>query len=1270
MELPEGVKAVWGLAEAYRESTPTRERVCINGLWRWQPAGDDAAEVPADGWGYFHVPGEWPRDYTRGGSQVLYAHPGWGDESPSSVKAAWYQREITIPKEWAGRSITVRAQYVNSVATVHVDGRKAGTIRFPWGTVDLTSACRPGETHVLSILVVPVPLDGLMLSFSDSASSREVKGSVARRGLCGDVYLVGAPKGARIADVKVDTSVRNWEITFEAALENVAANMQYRLRAEITENGRKVADFTSKPIGKGDLQDGRVSFGAEWQPEKLWDTHTPQNLYDIDLSLLDGDGAVLDAALPVRCGFREFWIEGRDFYMNGTRIFLSAVPLDNAQLGAGLANYAAVVESLKRLMSFGVNFVYTHNYGCEPGSHLSFEEALRAADDVGMLVSLSQPHFGHYDWEALDADEANGYAGHAEFYVRVAQNHPSVVAYSTSHNATGYAEDMNPFMIDGVQNPRDDQAQENAERALRAEAIVKRMDPGRLLYHHHSGNLSSMHTINFYANFAPVQEMSDWFEHWATEGTKPVFTCEYSVPFTWDWTMYRGWYDGTREFGSAAVPWEFCLAEWNAQFLGDTAFQVSDMEKANLRWEAEQLRAGKVWYRWDYPYKVGSRDLDERFPVMAMYITDNWRAFRTWGMSATSPWEHSHYWKPRVGADHGRRDLPVEWEALQRPGLCPTYIEQPRERMDLAYERSDWIDTLPALALYRNNMPLLAYIAGKPDRFTSKDHNFLPGETVEKQIIVINNSRETVACDCQWSLDLPSAVTGRAEATLPTGGQERIPLSCELPRDLAPGRYELSATIRFSSGESQEDSFAFDVLPPCRDPEVSSKVALFDPRGETAALLDGMGVAYDRVDAAGDLSAHDMLIIGKGALTLDAPAPAVERVRDGLKVVMFEQTAQVLEKRFGFRVAEYGLRQVFRRVLDHSILTGIGDEHLRDWRGEATTSTPRLDYELDPQLSHAPTVQWCGIPVTRLWRCGNRGNVASALIEKPACGDFLSILDGGYGLQYSCLMEYREGKGMVLFCQMDVNGRTETDPAGEILARNILQYASDWTATPRRKVIYVGDPRGKEHLEACGLAPGTYDGRPGADQVLVVSPGGGQELAGSAADIADWLTVGGHVLVVGLDEAEANAFLPFEIEMRREEHIAAYFGQFATTSLLAGVAPADVHNRDPRDLPLISSGPTVIGNGVLGLAEDANIVFCQLAPWLFEHSGEKMNTKRTFRRTSCLLSRLLANMGAAGRTRLLEHVSRAVTDGESRWLDGLYLDVPEEWDDPYRFFRW
>src|ERR1035441_7913632 len=44
--LPPGVKAVWDPAKAFRETTPTRERLCINGLWRWQPAADNAVQAP------------------------------------------------------------------------------------------------------------------------------------------------------------------------------------------------------------------------------------------------------------------------------------------------------------------------------------------------------------------------------------------------------------------------------------------------------------------------------------------------------------------------------------------------------------------------------------------------------------------------------------------------------------------------------------------------------------------------------------------------------------------------------------------------------------------------------------------------------------------------------------------------------------------------------------------------------------------------------------------------------------------------------------------------------------------------------------------------------------------------------------------------------------------------------------------------------------------------------------------------------------------------
>ena len=68
--------------------------------------------------------------------------------------------------------------------------RRPARCGFRGGEVDLTSVCRPGGKHVLSLLVVAMPLKGVMLSYTDSASAREVKGSVARRGLCGDVYLV------------------------------------------------------------------------------------------------------------------------------------------------------------------------------------------------------------------------------------------------------------------------------------------------------------------------------------------------------------------------------------------------------------------------------------------------------------------------------------------------------------------------------------------------------------------------------------------------------------------------------------------------------------------------------------------------------------------------------------------------------------------------------------------------------------------------------------------------------------------------------------------------------------------------------------------------------------------------------------------------------------------------------------------------------------------------------------------------------------------------
>jgi beta-galactosidase len=1261
--------AIWDLSKVYRQTTPTRQRICINGLWRWQPASEDAEKVPEDEWGYFKVPGCWPGngDYMQKNSQTVHFHPKWKNVRLSGVNAAWYQRRITVPAGWAGRRITVAAEYVNSYAAVYIDGKKAGEILFPAGEVDITNLCKPGDTYVLSLHVVSMPLKAVLLSYNDTASAKQVRGSVARKGLCGDVFLVGTPAGPRLEDVRIDTSVRNWEITFNVSSKDIKEDGSYELLARITQNSHDVRQFKS-PAFKGRQQ---FSFTEKWKPEKLWDIHTPQNMYELHLSLLDEKGSVLDELFPVSFGFREFLIDGKDFYLNGSRIFLSALPLDNAAVSAATATYDAAKESFKRLGTFGINFMYTHNYGCEPGSHLSFSEILRAADDYGMLLALSMPHFSHYDWDAPDADQNNGYARLAKFYAHVAKNHPSVIMYSTSHNATGYSEDMNPDMIDGIHDRRDRWAINNMKKALRAEAIIKQLDPSRIVYHHASGNLGSMHDSNFYPNFVPIQEMSDWFEHWSTEGVKPVFMCEYVAPFTWDWAMYRGWYKGKREFGSAVVPWEFCLAEWNSQFFGDRAFQISEMEKSNLRWESRQFRNGRTWHRWDYPHQLGSADFPERDPVFAMYYTDNWRAFRTWGVSGDSPWEHHILYKLRPGVERNRKeDFKLDLDNLQRPGYSPDYIEQRYERMDLAYETSDWIATAGAKALIRNNKPLLAYIGGKPGSFTSKDHNFLAGQTFEKQIIIINNSRVPVSCNCSWSLTLPEPITGHSEATIETGQQTRIPISFALPAQLKPGQYKLSAKVEFNTGEIQEDEFLIHVLARKAIHRSEAKIALFDPNGQTMESLKNMGILYDTVDANIDLNAYEELIIGKAALTVDGPAPDISRVRDGLKVIVFEQKPDVLEKRLGFRVAAYGLRRVFRRVPEHPALKGLEDDNLRDWRGEATILPPRLKYTLNPKFNYVPTVDWCGIPVTRLWRCGCRGNVASVLIEKPTCGDFLPILDGGFSLQYSPLMEYREGKGLVLFCQMDVTGRTETDPAAQILLSNIIDYVRNWKPPVRREAFYAGGPEGLAHLQAAGFKLNSYDGgelKP--DQVLIVAPDN-NNITAYKDSVSAMLKASGHMLAIGLNQEQVDALLPFHVTMKQAEYINAYFEPPGMNSPLVGVGPADVHNRNPRTIPLVAEGAATVGNGVLAVAQQSNVVFCQLVPWQFDYQNN-YGLKRTFRCTSYLATRLLGNLGVTSETPLLNRISKPVEKDEpGRWLNGLYLDKPEEWDYPYRFFRW
>jgi hypothetical protein len=93
---------------------------------------------------------------------------------------------------------------------------------------------------------------------------------------------------------------------------------------------------------------------------------------------------------------------------------------------------------------------------------------------------------------------------------------------------------------------------------------------------------------------------------------------------------------------------------------------------------------------------------------------------------------------------------------------------------------------------------------------------------------------------------------------------------------------------------------------------------------------------------------------------------------------------------------------------------------------------------------------------------------------------------------------------------------------------------------------------------------------------------------------------------------------------------------------------------------------------VLATAQDGKVV--RQLPWRLPAAARRfgapplMNLKRTYRRASVLLARLLGNLGVAGATPVLGRFAQPAGPEEKRWLR-LYLDSPKS-GTTYRFFRW
>jgi len=1258
--LPEGVSAPWDTADAWRVDTGTQGRLCLNGLWAFRPVVEpaDAQAIPAAGdcWGWFKVPGVWPAGGWTPDTSVQTVHLApWLEESfaGQAVDQAWYRRTLAVPAGWSGRRLWLEFTMLQTHAAVHVDGRPVGEVWYPGGRLEVTEALRGEGLHEVALLVTARPLatDAQVFMAPDRVVQSQAR--VELKGVTGDLFLASTPPGDAVRDVRLEPAVRDGRLGIEVGVEAPRA-ARYRLEVEVSREGTVLKRFAAEAL---ELREGRLGFTAPWADPPLWDVDRPEAMLTATVTLLDEAGAVLDRAEPVRFGFREVRIEGRDILLNGTPIHLRALHNVTSNSAADRACHEGARRTLLRMRQYGFNFLIEGNYDTAPGEVSYLDGLLDAADETGMLVSITLPHVKDFNWKLDDAIQAARYRSLCEWIIRRVQNHPSVILYAMNHNATGYYGDQNPLKMDGTYDPdgltdsldyKGDRGRSRRRAQAQAGAdIARAIDPSRPIYHHQSGNLGDMHTVNIYLNWAPMQERSDWLAHWATAGRKPMFFVEWGLPHISSWSSYRGpefiW--RCQAFQSAWVP------EFAAAYGGASAYRDDPGLRQIMDYEEELWARGQPF---NWGMLAGQVREQDRLhtEVMAQFAADNWRSHRAWGISAMLPWDQEHLWR-RV-APTPVRTLPDRFANLHRPGIVPDLATADGQYVNDTGAEAAFEPTALGTCFRRWNLPLCAFIGGRTDghsgtnpvetsdrRFTEKAHTLLPGATLRKSLVILNDTRRARPCRYTWRL-VPGAAEGQGEITVAPGGRAFVALTLALPAAAPAGLARLTATFDFGNGETQQDEFRLDMLSAQASSRPSRPVWLLDPSGSTAACLDRLGIRYRPCDAAGTgVEPGDVVIIGEGALSAadlaTAPLPVASRVADGARLLLLAQDEEVLARRLAFRTQVHGLRYLYRRAPQHPALAGLDDSHFANWAGSSNMVPPSLD--LPALEEHDPTWDWCGYRNTRVWRCGTLGSVASVLIEKPSGGDWRPLLDGGFDLQYAPLLETSVGKGRLVFCQLDAVRRTEPEPVADRLLCQLLAYLETAAPAPGgRTVLYRGDDRGREALEALGVAVQPCpDALTATDALVVAGPG-----SVPPSGLRESLSQGSALLCLGLPAAEVKAWLPDGPAVADGK--ADWQGLGPTPPAeFAGLSDADVHWRTRPTLGVLA-GP---GHPALrAVAVDKGVaVLCQAAPWTFD-ADAKPYLRTTARRTEFLLARLLANLGASLRNPVLDRLASSASPWE------------------------
>ena len=473
---------ILALLQSLSPAADPRAEISLNGGWGYQKVEQLETLPGADGWKPTQVPGTMRGfDYER----------------------AWFRRTFTLPAAQPGRRVKIEFDGVKYDSRVYVNGKHVGGCFNGYDAfeVDVTDALLPEGCNELLVgchdwtgVFSPGKVD-----FSQKPAWQRPRRFVRDKviapigghcdyyGIWGDVRLKIVPP-VYVKDFFIKPSVRNGELVVDYQIANESAgDVEVELSAMAEDQGQVVLSLPSVRLKVASGAVVSATLRQAWPGARRW-SHEDPYLHQLITRLSSGD------VVKTRFGFREFWIEGHKYFLNGSRINLLAsswwpptAPVERDE-----------VEALwRKLKACGCNCFRTHT---QPWRRVHYD----VADEVGLLMIPEaavwhDPYCTAYDnptfWD--------NYAETIRAMIARQKNRASVIMWSLGNEVYGGGDEKTGLAVKNL---------------ARLGAMAKKWDPTRPIYFESDGDPGGvadavgLHYVHEYPKYTCWPNEAYWLE--------------------------------------------------------------------------------------------------------------------------------------------------------------------------------------------------------------------------------------------------------------------------------------------------------------------------------------------------------------------------------------------------------------------------------------------------------------------------------------------------------------------------------------------------------------------------------------------------------------------------------------------------------------------------------------------------------------------------------------------------------------------------------------